>query len=100
MPLLHWLTRNEDLRAADRMPYRLLDTVPDLSHGGGDDGLLVQGDNLEALKALLPFNAGRVKCIYFDPRWAPDSLIFKAGRGRLRRARRLRETPLGIGHSV
>jgi len=27
----------------------------------------VQGDNLEALKALLPFYAGRVKCIYIDP---------------------------------
>ena len=67
MPLLHWLTRDEDLRAADRVPYRLLDAVPDLSHGDGDDGLLVQGDNLEALKALLPFYAGRVKCIYIDP---------------------------------
>jgi adenine-specific DNA-methyltransferase len=67
MPLLHWLTRDEDLRAADRVPYRLLDEVPDLSHGEGDDGLLVQGDNLEALKALLPFYAGRVKCIYIDP---------------------------------
>lgn len=67
MPLLHWLTRDEDLRAADRVPYRLLDEVPELSHGAGDEGLLVQGDNLEALKALLPFYAGRVKCIYIDP---------------------------------
>jgi len=67
MPLLHWLTRDEDLRAADRVPYRLLDELPDLSAGEGDEGLLVQGDNLEALKALLPFYAGRVKCIYIDP---------------------------------
>ncbi len=67
MPLLNWLTRDEDLLTADRVPYRLLDEVPDLSHGEGDDGLLVQGDNLEALKALLPFYAGRVKCIYIDP---------------------------------
>lgn len=29
--------------------------------------MLIQGDNLEALKALLPFYAGRVKCIYIDP---------------------------------
>ena len=29
--------------------------------------MLIQGDNLEALKALLPFHAGRVKCIYIDP---------------------------------
>lgn len=67
MPTLHWLTREQDLRAADRVPYRLLDEQPDLSQGEGEDGLLVQGDNLEALKALLPFYAGRVKCIYIDP---------------------------------
>ena len=36
--------------------------------GDTDAGnMLVQGDNLEALKALLPFYAGRVKCIYIDP---------------------------------
>ncbi|NDK36825.1 site-specific DNA-methyltransferase [Rhodovulum sulfidophilum] len=67
MPLLNWLTRDEDLKAADRVPYRLLDEVPELSRGEGAEGLLVQGDNLEALKALLPFYAGRVKCIYIDP---------------------------------
>ena len=31
------------------------------------DNILVHGDNLEALKALLPFYAGEVKCIYIDP---------------------------------
>ncbi len=29
--------------------------------------MLIQGDNLEALKALLPYYAGKVKCIYIDP---------------------------------
>ena len=29
--------------------------------------MLIQGDNLDALKALLPYYAGRVKCIYIDP---------------------------------
>ena len=39
-----------------------------LSAGDPDAGnLLVQGDNLEALKALLPYYAGQVKCIYIDP---------------------------------
>jgi adenine-specific DNA-methyltransferase len=33
----------------------------------GSDNLLIQGDNLEALKALLPFYRGRVKCIFIDP---------------------------------
>ena len=64
----HWLTRDEDLRTASRVPYRLLEEAPDLSAGEPDAGnMLIQGDNLEALKALLPFYAGRVKCIYIDP---------------------------------
>ena len=72
MPLLHWLTRDHDLTAADRVPYRLLEEVAELSVAdpAGDaagGNLLVQGDNLEALRALLPFYAGRVKCIYIDP---------------------------------
>jgi adenine-specific DNA-methyltransferase len=68
MPILHWLTRDEDTRAARSVSYRLLQE--DSSHGYGDPdstNMLIQGDNLEALKALLPFYAGRVKCIYIDP---------------------------------
>lgn len=68
MPILQWLTRDEDIRAAAHVPYRLLEEVPKLGSGAPADGnMLVQGDNLEALKALLPFYAGRVKCIYIDP---------------------------------
>jgi adenine-specific DNA-methyltransferase len=32
-----------------------------------DDNLIIQGDNLHALKALLPRYAGKIKCIYIDP---------------------------------
>lgn len=68
MPILNWLTRDEDIRTAQHVPYRLLEEVPDQSAGdGGAGNMLIQGDNLEALKALLPFYAGRVKCIYIDP---------------------------------
>ena len=68
MPTLYWLTRDTDIYAATRVPYRLLEEAPDLSAGNPDAGnLLIQGDNLEALKALLPFYAGQVKCIYIDP---------------------------------
>ena len=68
MPILHWLTREQDTRAASRTPYRLLEEVEELSVRDADTGnMLIQGDNLEALKALLPFYAGRVKCIYVDP---------------------------------
>jgi adenine-specific DNA-methyltransferase len=68
MPTLNWLTRQQDIRAAKSVAYRLLEEAPDLSYGEPSAGnMLIQGDNLEALKALLPFYAGRVKCIYIDP---------------------------------
>ena len=68
MPILNWLTRDQDVHEASRVPYRLLEVVPAFSTGSSDTGnILIQGDNLEALKALLPFYAGRVKCIYIDP---------------------------------
>ena len=50
------------------MPFHLLNCDPDLSVGDPESGnLLVQSDNLLALKALLPYYAGQVKCIYIDP---------------------------------
>jgi adenine-specific DNA-methyltransferase len=68
MPLLQWLTREEDIHRAARAPYRLLEEAPELSYGDRDTGnMLIQGDNLDALKALLPYYAGKVKCIYIDP---------------------------------
>ncbi|OGA44750.1 MAG: DNA methylase [Betaproteobacteria bacterium RIFCSPLOWO2_12_FULL_62_58] len=66
MPTLDWLDREQAMRRAEAVPYRLLEHVS--SHGDSAAGnLLIQGDNLEALKALLPFYRGRVKCIYIDP---------------------------------
>ena len=51
------------------VPHRPL--VPDadrsLNPRGADDNLIIHGDNLNALKALLPRYASRVKCIYIDP---------------------------------
>ena len=50
------------------MPYRLLERDASLSTGEAASGnMLVQGDNLEALKSLLPYYRGQVKCIYIDP---------------------------------
>ena len=68
MPLLHWLTRDDDIHAAAQTPYRLLEEVASQSQDDRDAGnMLIQGDNLDALKALLPYYAGRVKCIFIDP---------------------------------
>lgn len=68
MPWLEWLDRKKDLEAASRVPHRLLEPVPELSVGDdAHDNLLIQGDNLDALKALLPYYGGQVKCIFIDP---------------------------------
>ena len=68
MPTLNWHKREEAGRAATRAPYRLLEPVADLSYGDADsENLLIQGDNLDALKALLPYYAGRVRCIAIGP---------------------------------
>ena len=68
MPTLDWIGKNAVVNHHLRVPYRLLKDVPDLSCGDpGTGNLIVQGDNLLALKALLPFYAGQVKCIYIDP---------------------------------
>jgi adenine-specific DNA-methyltransferase len=68
MPKLDWLTRSEDEKVSAHVPYRLLEAVPEHSYGDPNaENMLIQGDNLDALKALLPFYAGRVKCIFIDP---------------------------------
>jgi adenine-specific DNA-methyltransferase len=55
------------------VPFRELTAEPQKSHPksgqtpGTDGNLIIHGDNLEALKALLPVYAGKVNCIYIDP---------------------------------
>ena len=66
MPQLTWLGDHEAKRTARKVPYRLLDPVEQVGDPSAAN-LLIQGDNLDALKALLPFYAGRVKCIFIDP---------------------------------
>lgn len=71
MPTLNWIGKEAVVKHHKEVPFRLLEPVPELSCGsaqGKDSGnLIVQGDNLHALKALLPRYAGQVKCIYIDP---------------------------------
>jgi adenine specific DNA methylase Mod len=68
MPTLDWIGKKSVINHHREVPYRLLKCDKDKSFGDPESGnLLVQGDNLEALKALLPYYAGKVKCIYIDP---------------------------------
>jgi site-specific DNA-methyltransferase (adenine-specific)/adenine-specific DNA-methyltransferase len=68
MPALDWIGKKAVVNHHREVPYHLLKCDRELSVGDpGSGNLLVQGDNLLALKALLPYYAGRVKCIYIDP---------------------------------
>lgn len=68
MPTLDWIGKKAVVNHHREVPYRLLHCDKSKSAGDPNAGnLLVQGDNLEALKALLPYYAGKVKCIYIDP---------------------------------
>lgn len=68
MPTLNWIGKKAVINHDRDVPFHLLQEVPELSFGDKDSGnLLIQGDNLIALKSLLPYYAGRVKCIYIDP---------------------------------
>jgi DNA modification methylase len=69
VPTLNWLGKEAVVRHHTEVPYRLLEPVAELScdEDSPDGNIIVQGDNLHALKALLPRYAGQVKCIYIDP---------------------------------
>lgn len=73
MPFLDWVNKNQAKQTAARVPYRLLDFQQQYGEAGAGDNLLIQGDNLDALKALIPFYAGRVKCIFIDPPYNTQS---------------------------
>ncbi len=68
MPTLNWIGKDAVVNHHGTVPFHLLRDVPELACGDpGSGNLIVQGDNLVALKALLPHYAGQVKCIYIDP---------------------------------
>lgn len=68
MPSLDWIGRQAVENHHKEVPFHLLRCNGKLSVGDANSGnLLIEGDNLLALKALLPYYAGQVKCIYIDP---------------------------------
>ncbi|MBC8183936.1 site-specific DNA-methyltransferase [candidate division KSB1 bacterium] len=68
MPTLDWIGKEAVLKHHKDVPFRLLNHISKLSYGDPVSGnMLIEGDNLEALKALLPYYKGKVKCIYIDP---------------------------------
>lgn len=66
MPVLDWIGKKQVINHDKDVPFRLLKRVESLSVGTSEN-LIIKGDNLEALKALLPYYYNKVKCIYIDP---------------------------------
>ena len=74
MPTLHWIGKDKVINHHAEVPFRVLQhkygyrgeqpADKTATHGGNK---IIHGDNLEALKALLPEYEGRVDCIYIDP---------------------------------
>lgn len=63
MPILDWIGKKQVINHNKEVPFRLLKRVDSLSVGESEN-LIIKGDNLEALKALLPYYCNKVKCIY------------------------------------
>lgn len=71
MPTLHWMGKEKVINHHLDVPFRVLEhqyTYEEDDNSAGESAnKIIRGDNLEALKALLPMYEGRVKCIYIDP---------------------------------
>ena len=71
MPLLDWMGKEKVITHHRDVPFRVLERVPKKgvldSHGSDCGNVIIHGDNLAALKALLPEYEGRVDCVYIDP---------------------------------
>ena len=73
MPTLEWIGKDKVINHHQEVPYRVLERQYSYDEAGqhaednGSENMIIHGDNLEALKALLPRYEGKVKCIYIDP---------------------------------
>ena len=65
MPFLDWVNKNQARASSTQVPYHLLQK--EAEYGAPSENMVIQGDNLLALRALMPLYSGRVKCIYIDP---------------------------------
>ena len=73
MPTLEWIGKSKVINHHQEVAFRVLERKYSFDENGqhnednGSENMIIRGDNLEALKALLPRYEGRVKCIYIDP---------------------------------
>lgn len=73
MPTLDWIGKSKVVNHHLDVPYCVLDRKYSYDEQGqhqednGSENMIIHGDNLLALKSLLPQYEGRIKCIYIDP---------------------------------
>ena len=72
MPTLEWIGKSKVINHHQEVPFRVLERKYSFDENGQhnednvSENMIIRGDNLEALKALLPRYEGRVKCIYIE----------------------------------
>lgn len=74
MPTLHWIGKEKVINYHQEVPFRILEKQYTYTNGTQteekektSENKIIHGDNLEALKSLLPEYEGKIKCIYIDP---------------------------------
>ena len=72
MPTLHWIGKEKVINQHQEVPYKILEKQYTYTNGtesqhGSSENKIIHGDNLEALKSLLPEYESKIKCIYIDP---------------------------------
>lgn len=76
---LNWVGKNNPEYDIANIEPRILEEDPTLSNCANDpytENMIIHGDNLLALKALLPEYEGKVKCIYIDPPYNTGNMGF------------------------
>lgn len=73
MPTLEWIGKEKVINHHQDVPFRVLERKYSYDESGqhdednGSENMIIRGDNLEALKALLPHFGEKIDCIYIDP---------------------------------
>jgi len=73
MPTLHWIGKEKVINHHMDVPFKVLEHSYGFDNGKQTEtetksgNKIIHGDNLEALKTLLPEYEGQIKCIYIDP---------------------------------
>ena len=67
MPMLNWDGKEKVVNHHTEVPFHVMEKKWTFGEDVSSENMVIHGDNLTALKSLLPKYEGRVKCIYIDP---------------------------------